>query len=84
MIGPTGAVRVMVATRPGARAPRYHRLAPQIQVCVALSTLLGLDEQPGELDGHGPIPGRSITDRFSAPTTFDKSSTTTNATMTKS
>jgi hypothetical protein len=45
-----------VATRAGAQAPRYHRLRPQINVCVALSTLLGVDEQPGEIDGHGPIP----------------------------
>jgi len=45
-----------VATRAGAQAPRYHGLRPQIQVSVALSTLLGMDEQPGELDGHGPIP----------------------------
>lgn len=29
---------------------------PRVQVTVALSTLLGLDQQPGELDGHGPIP----------------------------
>jgi hypothetical protein len=29
---------------------------PHVQVSVALSTLLGLDDQPGELDGHGPIP----------------------------
>ncbi len=29
---------------------------PAVQVTVALSTLLGLDQQPGELDGHGPIP----------------------------
>jgi hypothetical protein len=27
-----------------------------VQVIVALSTLLGVDEQPGELDGYGPIP----------------------------
>jgi hypothetical protein len=45
-----------VATRSGAQAPRYHGLRPQIHVSVALSTLLGMDEQPGELDGHGPIP----------------------------
>jgi hypothetical protein len=45
-----------VATRSGAQAPRYHGLRPQIQVSVALSTLLGMDEQPGEIDGHGPIP----------------------------
>jgi hypothetical protein len=29
---------------------------PAVQVSVGLSTLLGLDEQPGELDGYGPIP----------------------------
>lgn len=33
-----------------------HGLRPSIQVSVALSTLLGLDEQPGELDGYGDIP----------------------------
>jgi HNH endonuclease len=31
-------------------------MRPAIQVTVALSTLLGCDEQPGELAGHGPIP----------------------------
>jgi hypothetical protein len=29
---------------------------PSVQVSAALSTLLGLDEQPGDLDGYGPIP----------------------------
>jgi hypothetical protein len=29
---------------------------PAVQVTVALSTLLGVDSQPGELAGHGPIP----------------------------
>jgi hypothetical protein len=36
--------------------PRYHGLRPAVNVCVALSTLLGADEQPGQLDGYGPIP----------------------------
>ena len=36
--------------------PREHGMRPSIQVSVALSTLLGLDEQPGELAGSGPIP----------------------------
>jgi Domain of unknown function (DUF222)/HNH endonuclease len=31
-------------------------LKPAVNVVVALSTLLALDNQPGELDGHGPIP----------------------------
>src|SRR5206468_3387662 len=39
----------------GGRGSRRGR-APQVQVTVALSTLLGLDDQPGELTGHGPIP----------------------------
>ena len=29
--------------------PREHRMRPPVQGTVALSTLLGLDEQPGEL-----------------------------------
>jgi hypothetical protein len=36
--------------------PREHGMRPSVQVTVALSTLLGLDEQSGELDGSGPIP----------------------------
>jgi hypothetical protein len=36
--------------------PRRLGLRPTIQVSVALSTLLGQDEQPGELAGYGPIP----------------------------
>ncbi len=36
--------------------PRQHGTRPSIQVTVALSTLLGVDDQPAELDGHGPIP----------------------------
>ena len=33
-----------------------HGRRPTVQVSVALSTLLGVDDQPGELDGYGPIP----------------------------
>jgi hypothetical protein len=40
--------------------PREHRMRPAIQVSVALSTLLGLDEQPGDLAGSGPIPERDL------------------------
>jgi hypothetical protein len=36
--------------------PRQQRLRPAIQVSVALSTLLELDDQPGEITGIGPIP----------------------------
>ncbi|HET8582159.1 MAG TPA: DUF222 domain-containing protein [Jatrophihabitans sp.] len=33
-----------------------QQLKPRVNVIVALSTLLGLDNQAGELHGHGPIP----------------------------
>ena len=36
--------------------PKAQGMRPAIQVTVALSTLIGDDEQPGELAGHGPIP----------------------------
>ena len=36
--------------------PKAQGMRPAVQVTVALSTLLGLDDQPGELAGHGPIP----------------------------
>jgi Domain of unknown function (DUF222) len=46
------------ATLDRADLPRNHRRRPHIQVTVAASTLLGLDELPGELAGHGPIPAQ--------------------------
>jgi hypothetical protein len=48
--------------------PRDHGMRPTIQVSVALSTLLGLDEQPGELAGSGPIPA-SVARRLAADPT---------------
>lgn len=44
-----------LAGKPSARLPTEQRVRPAVQVTVSLSTLLGLDEQPGELDGVGPI-----------------------------
>jgi hypothetical protein len=35
--------------------PRQHGRPVQVQVAVAATTLLGLDEAPGELAGYGPI-----------------------------
>ena len=37
------------------RATRRHGHRPHIQVTVALSTLLGIDQLPAQLAGHGPI-----------------------------
>jgi Domain of unknown function (DUF222) len=36
--------------------PKAQGVRPAIQVTVALSTLLGCDDEPGKLAGHGPIP----------------------------
>ena len=35
--------------------PRSHRRRPHIQITLAATTALGLDDQPGELAGYGPI-----------------------------
>lgn len=40
----------------GTRLPRKHGHRPEIQVTVGATTLLGLDDLPGELAGYGPIP----------------------------
>ena len=36
--------------------PKPQGLRPAVQVTIALSTLLGLDDAPSELAGYGPIP----------------------------
>jgi len=45
--------------------PKAQGMRPAIQVTVALSTVLGVDDQPGELGGHGPIPA-SLARRLAA------------------
>jgi hypothetical protein len=40
----------------GSASVKWQGRKPAVQVSVALSTLLELDEQPGELAGYGPIP----------------------------
>jgi Domain of unknown function (DUF222) len=58
-----------IGTGSGSRdLPREHGMRPSVQVTVALSTLLGLDEQPGDLDGTGPIPA-SVARRIAADET---------------
>jgi hypothetical protein len=42
--------------RPGRRLTRQRRHGPHIQVTVAATTLLGVDDHPGEVAGYGPIP----------------------------
>ncbi len=58
-------VDLAVAALPDRRLPTAQGKRPAIQVTVALSTLLGLDEQPGELAGHGPLPA-SVARRLAA------------------
>lgn len=40
----------------GQELPRRRGARPHLQVTVAATTLLGLDETPGELAGYGPLP----------------------------
>lgn len=44
------------APAPAARRQRRSRVSVQVRVTVPYSTLLGIDELPGELAGYGPIP----------------------------
>ncbi|HEY8718081.1 DUF222 domain-containing protein, partial [Pengzhenrongella sp.] len=45
---------------PDGPLPTAHRRHPHLQVTAAATTLLGLDEGPGELDGYGPIPASMV------------------------
>jgi hypothetical protein len=40
----------------GVRLGKRHRRAATVNVTVPVSTLIGLDDTPGELEGYGPIP----------------------------
>src|SRR5690606_27303421 len=40
----------------GLRLAGAHGRPVTVNVTIPLSTLLGLDDHPGELDGYGPIP----------------------------
>lgn len=46
------AVAALLAGPPG----RDRGPAPVVELAVGVSTLLGLDDSPGELSGHGPVP----------------------------
>ena len=48
--------------------PKWQGRHPQVQVIVALSTLLRIDEQPGELAGYGPIPAEVARKMAADPT----------------
>ncbi|MDT4891412.1 MAG: hypothetical protein QOE97_447 [Pseudonocardiales bacterium] len=50
-------VQLATTADPNSPVAREQRLRPAVQVVVALSTLLALDEQPAELDGQ-PIPAQ--------------------------
>jgi hypothetical protein len=47
--------------------PRRHRLRPAINVCIALSTLLEIDDEPAELADIGPISATAARDLATDP-----------------
>ncbi|SOD74481.1 uncharacterized protein DUF222 [Jatrophihabitans sp. GAS493] len=47
---------VFADTLTSGRVPTQHGTRPTVQVTVALTTLAGADDLPGELEGHGPVP----------------------------
>jgi Domain of unknown function (DUF222) len=53
----------------GQRLDHRHRRPVTVQVTVAATTLLGLDEQPGQLAGYGPVPA-SVARRLAAEGTW--------------
>jgi hypothetical protein len=53
----------------GQSLDRRHRRPVTVQVTVAVTTLLGLDEQPGQLAGYGPVPA-SVARRLAAEGTW--------------
>lgn len=53
----------------GQRLASTHRRRPLVQVTVPFSTLIGLDDQPGELAGYGPVPA-SVARRIAADGTW--------------
>jgi hypothetical protein len=57
------AVEIALSALDNPGLPTQHGLRPAVNITIAESTLKGLDEQPAELDGYGPIPadlGRRI------------------------
>lgn len=52
----------------GADLPTRQRRHPHLNVTASVTTLLGLDEQPGELAGYGPIPASMVRDLASRAT----------------
>jgi hypothetical protein len=53
----------------GQRLDGHHGRSVSVQVTVALTTLLGLDDEPGALAGYGPIPA-SVARRLAAEGTW--------------
>jgi len=61
-------VDIAVAALHDPLLPKAQGMRPAIQVTVAVSTLLGCDDESGELAGHGPIPA-SVARRIAADET---------------
>jgi hypothetical protein len=50
------AVELALAALADPNLPTAHGMRPAVSITVAATTLLGLDDQPAELAGYGPIP----------------------------
>lgn len=51
------------------RLPDHHKRRPHIDVTAGITALAGLDDQPGELTGYGPLPAE-LTRRIAARGTW--------------
>lgn len=56
IVSAAAAAAEVAAELGGQPMPKRHGQRPTVQISVAMSTLAGLDIQPGELIGYGPIP----------------------------
>jgi hypothetical protein len=63
-----GPVADAASPSPGGERRRAGGHGPAVQVTVALSTLLGYDDDPAELAGHGPIPAALAREIAADPT----------------
>lgn len=70
---PADSAEVVSAERADMPGPRWlarrRRRPATVNVTLAFTTLVGLDDEPGELDGHGPIPA-SVARRIAGDATL--------------
>jgi hypothetical protein len=60
--GPGATDAFNTSTRPGPFAPVPAAPTAQVHVLVDLAVLLGLSDNPGHLEGHGPLTAQAVRD----------------------